>query len=310
MASSSTPFVSPEEINRISHGSYERLISRLAEALSQDKEHFSDSPVQILGTFAGHAVVLTSSGKGYRVHFEDKNSLVIKSVAPYPIQTFESSQHYLRAEAVRAADSFLKGQSGESARRLGRVVSLAESRPASADTQRVDVLRALFSSPRMWKSRMEERAAEFEEFLGQAVLDEIEKALPAPRFSSLNEVTEADADRLLPVASASTQALASRLRGLASDITSSLVRLEAVAPDIVRSGKESFLRSFEDFSKSLRDEIQVVLEHVSNVQDSLRVSHVGLVHDLVVGELSYYEVASRYATDMTTCLVVEASSKK
>lgn len=310
MATSATPFVSPDEISRISVGSYEQLISRLTEALSKDKEHFSGKPVQILGTFSGHAVVLSSEGKGFRVHFEDKNGLSIKSVAPYPIQTFESSQHYLRAEALKAADSFLKGRSLESAKRLGRVVGLAESRPLTDDIQRVDLLRTLFASNRSWKSRMDEWAAEFEEFLGQSVLDEIEKTIPAPRFAPLYEglgTVEVEGARAL-VTEAITK-VGSRLKELAVMLSEALTSLREAAPDIIRSGQQPFLRKFEDFSQSLRDEVLVVQEHVASIQDSLRVSHVGQVHDLVVGELSYYEVASRYATEMTTCLV-EASSKK
>ena len=305
MLISDTPFVPTAEIRRVTSGSYEHLIGRLSDAVAKISSTLfgEDVATEVVGTFSGHALVLAKDGRCVRVQYEDaKSGLKISGFQQVALQTFSVKSEYLKDEARKAVDAFLKGAQVEAAERLGVVARLIEAQPSTPDEKLTEGVLALLKSERTWKMQYAERAPKFRTFLGESVVATIEANRTKARFSTLAE-DAADLDTIHAVVVEALQSLAERVDLLREEVEKAFVQLQALTPHLAAIGESEVLTAVAAFTQDLINDLRSV--HKVVVESSLQVGRtdcLGRIHDTVAEELHQYEVAARFVIDMTSSL--------
>lgn len=317
MTISDIPFVPADEIRRITAGSYEHLIARIEEAAAKkSKDLFGEAAGKpsVIGTFAGYALMLVGGDRCFRLQYEDaRGELKIKAATPVPLQSFGSTAEYLKTEARKAVDAFLRGASLESSERLKVVARLIEARPQDADARLAESITALLKSPRTWRVQYAERAANFKTFLGEDTVASLQSQLPAPRFAPLYEedsTFEANFDAVGTVVVEALQGLASRLDTLREQVEQAHAVLQTLSPALAEIGESEVLTALSGFAQDLINDLRSVHNAVvESFQQAVGIDYLGKIHDSVAEELQQYEVAARFVIEMTSSLS-EAATRK
>lgn len=318
MTISDTPFVPADEIRRITTGSYEHLIARIEEnASKQSKVLFGEAAgvPSVIGTFSGFALVLVGGNRCFRLQYEDvRGDLRIKAAAQVPLTVFGSSAEYLKTEARKAVDAFLRGATVESSERLKTVARLIEARPLAADDQLAEGLLALLKSERTWKMQYAERSDKFKTFLGEAAVKALHEKIPSSRFAPLYEEDStftADLDTVTALVVEALQGIAGRLDTLREEVEKSLAQLQAIAPVLAEIGESGVLTALDAFAQDLLNDLRSVHQAVvESFQQVVRIDYLGRIHDNVTEELQQYEVAARFVIEMTSSLSEAAATRK
>lgn len=318
MTISDTPFVPADEIRRITTGSYEHLIARIEEnAAQQSKALFGEAAgaPSVIGTFSGYALMLVGGDRCFRVQYEDvKGDLRIKGATQVPLQAFSSSAEYLKTEARKAVDAFLRGAQVESSERLKTVARLIEARPLTADTHLAEGLLAMLKSERTWKMQYAERSDKFKVFLGEDTVKALREKIPAPRFAPLYEedtTFTADLDTVTALVVEALQGVAGQLDSLREEVEKALAQLQSLAPALAEIGESGVLTALDAFAQDLINDLRSVHKAVvESFQQVARIDYLGKIHDSVTEELQQYEVAARFVIEMTSSLSEAAATRK
>ena len=127
-------FFPTEAVRHLTRGSFERLISKLEEAL----EHYSlfeGATPYVLGTFSGHAIVASDEGACARIKYEDMgDSISILEHELVELKSYDTSEvsSFLEDESRKVLDLWSDGKLTEASERLRSLVEASDS------TKRVD----------------------------------------------------------------------------------------------------------------------------------------------------------------------------
>lgn len=309
-----TPFVPTDEIRRITTGSYEHLIARIEKVVNEDPSRFFGVkvPASVIGTFTGYALVLAENGDCIRIRYEDNTKTgiglqVFSGGERVPIQTYKLPVDYLKAEARKAVDCYLRGSQVESAERFRTVLRLVEAKQMSSDEQLAEGVFALLKSERPWKQQLVKNTDKFKNFLGEETIATIETVRLKPRFTSLYESTEvfvAGIDTYREVVVEALQTLAARIDTLREEVEKAYVQLPSLAEALAEVGESEVLTSLDAFAQDLLNDLRSVHRVVVECSAQLgRIDCLGRIHDSVTEELNQYEVAARFVIEMTLSLV-------
>lgn len=119
------PYFRSSDLRRLSQGSFEHLIARLSEALSES--HVFEDGVQhsVVATFPDHVLVATSDERVARVPFsESENGIEMGTPEFLPVTSFnkEEQTKVLQAEVRETLRGLLKNEP-EAGQRLASLVA-------------------------------------------------------------------------------------------------------------------------------------------------------------------------------------------
>ncbi len=291
-------FVPREEILKLTSNSFEHRVVRIETALLAEKARlFEDAVPQILGTFEGRVMVLTDAGKCFAVSYEEgvngvphflKSELV--EAAVYPRSALPS---FLRKEAQRAVDLYIKGDVVESAAKISLLAKMVDDTAVYDDTKIVDSFIANITSSRAWKKVLEAKSgADIKSLLGES-FEQLQSAQLQPKFSKLYDgsLVGEELEKYRNLVSSDLGSLNERLTSLLTTTLKTFGQLRDVVAKLPVEAKSTGTE-FSAFAEDLVDDLHQAVQAFAETRQGVdAVGSLGRLFDAVVEELYRYEVA-------------------
>lgn len=153
--------VPSEELDRLTHRSYEKIIPALHEALNEQCEKIfgEDVVVQLLATYATYANVLSEDGRFARIKYKVRAAkggfkIEIESAEKLEVRTFDSitAQDYLDESAEAAVSALLEGNPTAAGEHIRKVSRLVTPEHAMHESEKVEAFLRYLDSPRSWRT--------------------------------------------------------------------------------------------------------------------------------------------------------------
>jgi hypothetical protein len=307
MQTSDKFFLPREEMLRLASGSFEHLTVRVESAVVSEKARlFENADPEILGTFPGYAVVLTSAGKLFRAKYEeaDSGSVRIISVeslkaAVYPKAALPT---FLRNEAGAAVDLFLRGSVAEANARVARLVNLVDDTRSYDEKDIVASFVERLSVDREWKRTVAAQAVEIRSLLGEASTQLGTNNLRAKFFKLYDGSLLGTAlEQYRGLVNEDLGSLVEKLDAVYAQTLASVGHLREIAVTFdPKNETMTVFRTFaEDFFSDLRAVKQQLAETVQCVES---VGARGKLYDALVEEVLRFELAGAFVVQMTNRL--------
>jgi hypothetical protein len=302
-------FVPREEILKLTSNSFEARTVRIEGALKEEKKRlFEGAEPQLLGTFEGHAVVLTDAGKMFKVYVSESVTGSVHLMKAEPIQApvypREAMPTFLRKEARAITDLFLKGLVSEANRRAALLVKLVDENTVYDDQKIVDPLITSVVSSRAWKQALEQKEeAELKQLLGES-FDKIEANKLQPKFSKLYDgsLSSPDLEQYRGLVNEDVGHLMGRLEAVHKQALNSIGILREFSETVNDSQRET-VAAFVSFVEDLAEDTRQVKKTLSEVLQGVEgLGALGRLFDTLAEELLRYEIAGSFAVQMTTRL--------
>ena len=291
-------FVPPDELNRVTEGSYERLIGQLAEEATKASDRlFGEAcQVKLVSTFPNHAVVLAESGAAVRVRFETSRDGVpmIVSHEPYKFQSVkrEDFASFVEDRSKEIVSALLEGDADRALSKAREVLPMVEDKKEivpSADF--VKLVQEQFARKTAWRGVYESSLGQIHKSIGSdlglidqnRVESKFEKlydgSMSVEERSGYEGFVRSDLVRVIE----SFERLRDRIGSLTEQFT-----------DLAQSTDETkrALGGFAlDFEEDIQRAAKVLRESEAGVFD---VAARGQLHDVASKELYRYDVGARY----------------
>lgn len=301
-------FVPREEVLKLTTGSFEHRAVRVEEALKREKaKFFENADVQVLGTFEGSAIVLSETGKMYKVAFDETaGAVTVRGTQPITGTVYprEAMPAYLRKESKAAADLFLAGHVEQANRKVAQIAKMVEANAVYTDDQIVDAFVATVTGNRAWKQSLGEKTEdELKKVLGEA-FDKIDANKLQTKFSKLYDgsLTVEEQEQYRVLVNEDIGRLTERMAVVYEQASKSVVTLREIAEkvtDAQRSTVNAFVSFVEDLLADLSQAKQGLAE---TLQGADGVGALGRLFDTLTEELLRYEIAGGFVVRMTTQL--------
>jgi hypothetical protein len=301
-------FVPREEVLKLTTGSFEHRAVRVEEALKREKaKFFENADVQVLGTFDGAAIVLSETGKLFKVAYEETSGAVtIRGTQPVSGAVYprEAMPAYLRKESKAAADLFLGGHVEQANRKVAQLAKLVEANAVYTDDRIVDSFIASITGTRAWKQALGEKTeAELKAVLGEA-FDEIESNKLQAKFSKLYDgsLSAAQMEEYRALVQEDVGHLTERLSVVYEEASKAVAQLRGISEKVTddqRATVNAFVSFVEDLLADLSEAKQALAE---TLQGADGVGALGRLFDTLTEELLRYETAGGFVARMTTQL--------
>lgn len=296
-------FVPPDELKRVTEGSYERLIELLAEEATKASQRlFGEAcQVKLVSTFPNHAVVLAESGKASRIRFEMSNggTPMIVSHEPYVFQTVkrDDSKAFVESRSREIVRALLEGDDVRAYNRAKEVLPMVEDkREIIPPSDLVKMVQEHFDRKCAWKTAFEENLGGIHKAIGSdlGVIDQsrveakftklYDGSIPVEQRAGYEDLVHSDLVRVIE----SFEQLRDRVGALTEKFT-------ALAAST--NEKERSLGGFAlDFEEDVQRAAKVLRESASGVFD---VAARGQLHDAASKAMYRYSVAVRYIETAT-----------
>lgn len=295
-------FVPPDELKRVTAGSYERLIEQLeVEAVKASQRIFGQPcQVKLVSTFPNHAVVLAESGEAARVRFEMSGSgePVIVSHEPYTFTSVKAgdTKAFVESRSKEIVTALLEGDDNRAYRRAMEILPMVESKPGIPPADLVKLVEEHFGRECAWKTAYESNQGGIHKAIGSdlGMIDQsrveakflklYDGSIPVEQRAGYESLVHSDLLRIVE----SFEKLRDRIGALTE-------RFTALASSTVE--KE---RSLGGFALDLEEDVQraakVLREAASGVFD---VAPRGQLHDVASRAMYRYDVAVRYIETVT-----------
>ncbi len=287
--------VSTEQVRKLLEGSYESL-SREVESAVEALGEFQ-GVVKVIGTFSGHAIVVTDQGKFAKVFYERANSgdLVVIKYEDVSVPVYDSKgklRNFFKEQAASLAESFLDGEIDTE--RVTNLMLAIESDTASTDDHIVEALIEGSNADRPWKFQLD---AKEKSGVLQTVLEGLEIPEASPKFTKLYDgsipVVEHEGYRGL-VRSDLTKLVADldNLSGQIEEAFASLTNMIDTRPDVTKNEAVVDLTAFiKDLLSDLMGAQQAIAEALDQVTT---VSALGKLHDALAEGKAQQSVAGQF----------------
>jgi hypothetical protein len=318
MASVSS-FVPSEEIRKLTFGSYEQLRTQVAESIESSREKLfgSQSPVQVLGTFAGYAIVLSEDAKVFRVKFEKTQA---GGVAPLTVEALsvlaykpETMSDFAAREARAYVDAFMDGSKTVAMEHLKNLVPIV---PAGKGTlppaQIVEAFGNLVKGERGWKKVYTERIAQIRSTVKEE-LPKLEEQRMHDKFRRLYDgsIPKTDLESYKDLVTSDLNYLGQKIETLLSETEKSVTVFNGVVPALKTERKDPTVQMFESFSEDFVADLKGVKKALLETTDHLNgVDDFGKIYDLLANELYRYEVAGQFVRKTSHRLAEAAATKE
>lgn len=291
-------FVPPDELNRVTEGSYERLIERLAEEATKasDRLFGKACQVKLVSTFTNHAVVLAESGKAARIRFETNHDGVpmIVSHESYNFTSVKQgdSVTFVEARSKEIVTALLEGDDARALSRAREVLPLVEDKKEIVPpADFVKLVQEQFGRQTAWKTAYEESVGQIHKRIGSD-LGLIDQNRVEAKFTKLYDgsmsideragyegLVRSDLIRIIE----SFERLRDRIGALTEKFTALAASVEE---------DKRLMGGFAlDFEEDIQRAAKILRESEAGVFD---VAARGQLHDVASTAMYRYDVAARY----------------
>jgi len=290
-------FVPPDELSRITRGSYEQLIGQLAEEVARTSDRFFGQPckTKLLSTFQNHAVVLAESGQAVRVRYEmnGEGRPMVVSHEPYKLQCIDEKNpsEFVEGRAREVVDALLEGDEARALSRARDVLPLVEDRKPVEVKDILKLVREHLERKCPWKAAYEENLGRIHQTIGsdlgaidqRRVESKFEKlydgSIPVEQRSGYADLVQSDLTGLVE----SYGRIEDRVGKLTNRFTAM-----AASPDSDLQALGGFALDFEE---DVQRTSKVLREAAGELTD---VAARGELHDVASKALYRYDVAVKY----------------
>jgi hypothetical protein len=291
-------FVPPDELNRVTEGSYERLIKQLAEEANRTSDRlFGEAcQVELVSTFPNHAVLLSESGDAVRIRFETNRDGVpmIVSHEPYQFQSVnrKDPKAFVEGRSREIVKALLEGDDSRAYSRAKEVLPMVENQkeaPPPADL--LKLVQEQLDRQCAWKTAFEESLGQIHKRLGSdlGLIDQnrveakFEKlydgSIPVEQRDGYGDLVRSDLIRVIE----SFEKIRDRVGALSEKFTA----LAASVKDDHRA-----LAGFAlDFEEDVQRTAKMLREAEGHVFD---IAARGQLHDVASKAMYRYDVAAKY----------------
>jgi hypothetical protein len=296
-------FVPPDELKRVTEGSYERLIEQLAEEATKASQRIFGQACQVklVSTFPNHAVVLAESGDAARVRFEMSGGgePMIVSHEPYTFTSVKpsDSKAFVESRSKEIVNALLEGDDNRAYSRAREILPMVEDkREIISPTDLVKLVQDHFGRECAWKSAYESNQGGIHKAIGSdlGLIDQnrteakftklYDGSIPVEQRAGYESLVHSDLIRVVESFE--------RLQGRVEALTEKFTTLAASTVE-----KERSLGGFAlDFEEDVQRAAKVLREAASGVFD---VAARGQLHDVASKAMYRYDVAVRYIETAT-----------
>lgn len=129
------PLIPTDVVKKLVEGSYEYLIHKVEESVQRSaKDLFGkDITTKVLGTFSGHALVISEDGDVLRLKYSedfDRNIKIISSEkVSLPLYNSDNISSFVEAEADKIITSLAEGRGREASKKLRELLPFINELP-------------------------------------------------------------------------------------------------------------------------------------------------------------------------------------
>jgi len=297
----SRKLVDGEFLSKLLGGSYEMMMGRVEEVVSEQADLFGgeDGEVRTIGTFPNHVIVLNDSGEFFRASFsvsEETGGVELGEVKRIDVPVREVSElgTEVRTESRRAVDALLEGDDDEANVRLGSLYEMVRSGVRLTAEGVEDDLLAFDAEPD-WVVAVRENESSMAQFIGA----EANQDLPKPRFETFIAEGDNDDDRHRKVIAAALTRLHEGLGRMQNGIAvarriNGEYRLPTGDETNATMVAEDFVEFVEEFGTDLDATIELVEDAIA-VSDDGTLKSLARVHDGVATRVKEMGLAAAFS---------------
>lgn len=294
-----------EELNKLIEGSYEQIAPRVHEAISKDAERLfgSSAPITLVGTFDGHAIVMSENMDVYRVKFETSNT---KQIVPISAEITSvkplTAAQYAVSEARNYVSAFINGSKSLAAEHFARVAAVAPSQLPPEPAAVIESFTAAVNAERAWKKVYEERSASFVTALSDGLMMELDANVLGPKFRSLYQglISESEFASYTNLVTSDLKYIGERLDAVIATTRTAIEKSKGAIPALKTASTDPTVKMFESFGDDLLADLTGVRLALSESNEHLnKVDELGKIYDVLASELRRYEVAGRFVEKMS-----------
>lgn len=302
-------YIPTEEMQRLTRGSHEQLISKLEEKVQACAESLFGSKVEthVLGTFSGYVIVASDEGACLRIKFEESRTGELHIVHTESVEVTSYSEdnldEFLQAESQKVIDLFSNGSTSEAHRRLrGLIANSSKWSGPKADL--MDSWLEVINRNRPWKRLYEARKGKIHRSMWNT-LKGMEETRLRPKFhrlydgSSISEDLEGYRELVVD----DLKDLNVRINDLKNRIQGAYATIRVTAPRMEEVGEGETMTTFTSFSEDLLEDLSRINTISTEAPEQVsRVDLLGKLHDQLVERLYSMEVAGGFISQMATRL--------
>ena len=295
-------FIPVEELRRLARGSYEHVISAVDQMVQENaRALFGEEVVaEVVGTFAGNALVLSENGKLIKVHFErsetpGKLKILRHEMLDVPTYNSGNVEDFVRKEVRAAIGAWKAGRVAEAEEKISRVAPYISDRPPMSDKKVDESLIKDLCVNRAWKQVMEKNSDPIREAIGRVEMSEIESTITEAKFRPLysGAITEANTTKYRDLVRSDLAYLTSRVESLKALVESSYEAARSVIGSESLKGEEA-ISTLVLFTEDLILDLRRLHQVLSESRKLTEIGCLGRLHDAVVAGLPNYEIAGRF----------------
>jgi hypothetical protein len=317
MASISS-FVPSEEIRKLTFGSYEQLKAQVENSIETSRERLfgSKSPVQVLGTFSGYAIVLTEDAKVFRVKYEKAQSGEIAPISAESLSVRaykpETLSEFAGREAEAFVEAFMNGSKSLATEHLKNLLPIVKSKVTVEAPKLVEAFENLVKGERGWKKVYTERLAKIREMVKDE-LPRLEENQLRTKFARLYDgsISQPEIGKYKELVTSDLKYLGEKIENLLSETEKAVTVSKGVIPALKPENRDLSVKMFESFSEDFVADLKGVKMALSEAREHLNgVDDFGKIYDLLANELHRYEVAGQFVAKMSRRLAEAAATEE
>lgn len=297
----SRKLVDGEFLSKLLGGSFETMMGRVEEAISEQADLFGgdDGEVRTIGTFSNHAIVLNENGEFFRASFSvdgETGELELGEIEriDVPVKEVAELSGEARTESLRAVDALLEGDDDEVDIRLGSLYEMVRSGVRLTAEGVEDNALCFFEHEPEWLVAVRDNAVSMAKYVGA----EANQELPKPKFETFIAEGENGDERHRRVMMASFKTLYEELAKMRNSIE---VARSVDGECCLRTGNEAdpamvaedFVEFVDDFGTDL-DAIIGLVEDAVAVSSDGTLKNLARVHDAVAARMKEMGLAAAF----------------
>jgi hypothetical protein len=301
-----TSFVPRDEIKKLAYGSYEQLTLQVESAIEQAKEKLfgTASPIELLATFSGYALVLSEDARVFRVRYEkaqngDVLPIQVEDV-DVPAYKADTLPRFVKREAGAYVDAFLSGARSSAKEHLSTLTAFVHPEPAPLAPAKVtETFEHLVKGERGWKKVYSERIGQIHETV-KDVMPGLNERRTTEKFLRLRDgsIPSAELPKYESLVRSDLKYIAGRVDSALSLTEDSMKLLKGAVPAL-KDEKDPTIKMFQSFSEDYLEDLRGVRKALTEAENHISaVSDFATIYDTLAAQLFSYEVAGQFVSAM------------
>lgn len=303
MLSDPTKVLPASEARRLTQGSYEYLIQRIADAVGLAFEGAT-----VIASYPEY-VVVESGGKFFKASLEEADSgkleVTERTEIEVDIRDRDKLDEYVQDEVRAIVDLWCSGAADKAKARLEAVAPMIVGRPFRDEGGLLESVETALTFERPWKRAFAEREDQIQAFLGSD-LDEVRSGLLRPKFGKLYDgsVEEAKFPDFEGLVKQDLQAVIERVDTLFEATQEAFEEsFDALVTAQGGSDESGVLDLYEGFALDLIEDLERVQNQAKIASERINtIPGQGKLRDVLAEGIAPYEVASRFVINVANRL--------